>query len=99
MVRHPSALLQRGDGPPRAPNNPPPFFFSPRQSAVWKAIKADGEPKAWAIFRIDDAVKNKLVVGASGRCGLNHIYKHLKDEEVRACFAVFPRRGRGPPRV
>ena len=57
---------------------------------TWEKIKDDAEPKAWAIFACDETVKNKLVVTASGRCGLDRMYKHLKDEEVRGTSFFSP---------
>lgn len=65
---------------------PPPITPPPQ---TWKRIKEDSDPKCWAIFAVDEAVKNKLVVVSSGRCGLDRMYKHLKDEEVRAAPTFF----------
>lgn len=34
------------------------------------------------MFKVDDNEKNKLKVVSSGRCGLEKMYKYLKDDEV-----------------
>ena len=47
-------------------------------------MKDDADSKAWAVFGVDESgPKNTLRVVESGRCGLDRIYKHLKDDEVR----------------
>ncbi len=67
---------------------------NPLATQIYKRIKDDADPKCWAVFKVDDNEKNKLRIVCSGHCGLQKMYKYLKDDEVRR--AAFPRaRARG----
>jgi len=57
-------------------------FSELESTQIWNKIKSNTDSKCWAVFRLDEENKKLLRVASSGRCGLDRVHKHLKDDEI-----------------